>query len=166
MLACPYLQVQGEGLPPSLHASSVDIHGSGRFALLTRRALLALLQLGIRLIGRLIIQTRMRASAVVPSQVFRHLLLRLLHVGIDVFVHMLVFERAPHPLHEDVVAPRTSSVHRQLAAARQHGLGKLSRCELAALVGVDDLGHAVAPEGLFDHFFGMTGLQRIGLLVS
>ena len=54
------------------------------------------------------------------------------------------------PCREHVVFPRPTPVHGQLAAARQHGVGKLFCSELAALVGVDDLGDTVALKGLLN----------------
>ena len=54
------------------------------------------------------------------------------------------------PCREHVVSPRPTPVHGQLAAARQHGVGKLFCSELAALVGVDDLGDILALKGLLN----------------
>ena len=46
------------------------------------------------------------------------------------------------------------------------GIGKLFCSELAALVGVDDLGGAVALKGLLNDLLGMAGLQRRGHFVG
>ena len=54
------------------------------------------------------------------------------------------------PCREHVVSPRPTPVHGLLAGARQHGVGKLFCSELAALVGVDDLGDTVALKGLLN----------------
>ena len=54
------------------------------------------------------------------------------------------------PCREHVVFPRPTPVHGQLAAARQHGVGKLFCSELAALVGVDELGDTLALKGLLN----------------
>src|SRR5208282_6676169 len=60
----------------------------------------------------------------------------------------------------DVVEPGSTAVHAQLAAGGQNHVGELFSGELAALIGVDDLGYAVAGEGLLDDFLGVDGLQR------
>jgi hypothetical protein len=61
-------------------------------------------------------------------------------IGLE--VHPLVLHAAPQALDEDVVPPGTAPVHRQLAARLENDIGELLGGELAALVGVDDLGRA------------------------
>ena len=62
-------------------------------------------------------------------------------------VDLLIFDSAPQPLDEDVVEAAALAVHRQLHAGGQERLGKLRRGELAALIGVEDLGDAILEIG-------------------
>src|SRR3954454_21183546 len=67
---------------------------------------------------------------------------RLETVGVSLQIDLLVFERAPEPLDEDVVHPSAPSIHRNAHAGRCERAGELARGELAALVGVEDFGLA------------------------
>jgi hypothetical protein len=58
-------------------------------------------------------------------------------------VHFLVLHTAPQPLDEDIVDPAALAVHADLDAMRFEGAGELFADELAALIGVEDLGCAV-----------------------
>ena len=58
-------------------------------------------------------------------------------------VDLLVVDRAPEPLDEDVVQGPAAAIHRELHAAGQQGLGKLCRGKLAALIGVEEFRHSV-----------------------
>ncbi len=54
-------------------------------------------------------------------------------------VDLLVFDRFPEPLDEDVVAPSALAVHADLDLLGQKNLREVDTGELAALVGVEDL---------------------------
>src|SRR4051794_22819957 len=71
---------------------------------------------------------------------------RLVRTEIDLFI----FDRAPEPFDEHVVAPAPGTVHsdRDLPAA-QH-VQELGAGELAALIGVEDLRRAEARERLLE----------------
>ena len=84
---------------------------------------------------------------VVPIQVVGDVGSGGAHAAVGLEVHPFVLHAAPQALYEDVVAPGATPVHGQLAALGQNRFGELDCGELAALVGVDDLGHAVAREG-------------------
>ncbi len=83
-------------------------------------------------------------------------------------IHPLVLHAAPHALDEDVVSPGPSPIHAQRAAGGQYNYGELLGRELTALVGVDDLGHAVTGQGQLDHLIslpmGGTGKVQKGNL--
>src|SRR5690606_8656590 len=59
---------------------------------------------------------------------------------VGVQVHLLVLQRAPQPLDEDVVDAAALAVHADLHAAPQQGPGEGVGRELRALVGVEDAG--------------------------
>ena len=59
-------------------------------------------------------------------------------------VNLVVFDRPPEPFDEDVVQRTAAAVHRQLHPEGEQRLGKLGGRELAALIGVEDLRHAIA----------------------
>ncbi len=69
---------------------------------------------------------------------------RLVGFGVDV----LVLDALPQPLDEHVVAPAAAPVHADGDAVAVQRVGELQAGELAALVGVHDLGSAVARNGL------------------
>ena len=75
---------------------------------------------------------------------------------VDLEIHAFVLDAAPQALHEHIVAPCSTSIHRQLAAPIEDGVRELVGGELAALIGVDDLRRAMAGEGLLDHLPGMA----------
>ena len=64
------------------------------------------------------------------------------------------------PLDEDVVAPGSRAVHADLDLAGGQHLDEVSRGELAALIGIEDLGRAVLRQRLFDSFDAEVGFQR------
>ena len=119
----------------------------------------------VSLLGSDIIQTRMHATGVVPLKVVSDVGARGAHAVIGFEVNPFVLHAAPETFNKDVVAPGAAPVHRQLAALGEHRVGEFGGRELAALIGVDDLGRAVAGEGLLDDLSGVTGLQRDGYLV-
>src|SRR3954468_23650251 len=64
-------------------------------------------------------------------------------------VDLLVLDRSPEPLDEDVVAPGTLAVHADGDPVPGQHTGEGPAGELAALIGVEDLRPAVAGQGLF-----------------
>src|SRR6516165_4917926 len=65
---------------------------------------------------------------------------------IGVEVDLLVFEAAPQPLDKDVVHAATLAVHADHDLMGLQNAGEVLAGELATLVGIDDLGSAVAVE--------------------
>src|SRR3954466_7057699 len=64
-------------------------------------------------------------------------------------VDLLVLDRSPEPLDEDVVAPGTLAVHADGDPVPGQHTGEGPAGELAALIGVEDLRPAVAGQRLF-----------------
>jgi hypothetical protein len=58
-------------------------------------------------------------------------------------VHFLVLRTAPEPLCEDITDPATLAVHADLDVIPFQGTRKLLAGELAASIGVEDLGCAI-----------------------
>ena len=76
-------------------------------------------------------------------------------------VDLLIFERAPQPLDEDVIHPAALAVHRDLDPGVLEPVGEGQACELAPLVGVEDLGGPVACERLGQGVDTEVRLERV-----
>src|SRR3954453_580677 len=63
-------------------------------------------------------------------------------------IHLLVLDRSPEPLDEDVVAPGALAIHADGDAGLEEHVGEVGAGELRALVGVEDLGPAMPGERL------------------
>jgi len=72
----------------------------------------------------------------------------------------IVFDAAPEALDQDIVAPRASAVHADRDLALDEHVGEDLRGELAALVGVEDLGLAMPGHRLLQGFDAERGLHR------
>jgi hypothetical protein len=64
-------------------------------------------------------------------------------------VDVLVLDRLPQPLHEHVVTPLALAVHADAHGVAVQGVGEGGGGELAALVGVHDLGRTSPTHALF-----------------
>ena len=74
----------------------------------------------------------------------------------------LVLERTPQALNEDVVQAPAPAVHGDGDPGLvEHG-GELLAGELAALVGVEDLGTAMALQGLWKNIGAEAGIKGVG----
>lgn len=73
----------------------------------------------------------------------------------------LVFEAAPQPLDEDVVHPAPASVHGNTDADVLQRRRESESGELAALIGIEDVGLAVAGDSLFKSGDVEVGIQRV-----
>ena len=91
-----------------------------------------------------------RPAAVVEREIARDRGSRLAHRLIGPQVHLLVLQRLPEPLDEHVVAPAALAVHADGNAVALEQRDEFHASELAALVGVHDLGHPVALDRLLD----------------
>ncbi len=92
----------------------------------------------------------MRTSAVVKGQIPGKGGPRLRHACVGVQVDLFVFDGPPQPLDEDVVAPCALAVHGDGDFGVLQHLDEVDGGELAALVGVEDVGLAVPGQRLFD----------------
>src|SRR5580704_4842724 len=79
---------------------------------------------------------------------------------IGVEVDFFVFEAAPQPLDEDVVHVAALPVHADHDAVPLQGAGEFVAGELAALIGVEDLGSAIPSERLLERLDTELGAER------
>ena len=80
-------------------------------------------------------------------------------VGLE--VDLLVFDRLPEALDQDVIAPAPLAVHADCDLVRLQELDEFRARELAALIGVDDLGLAIPRDRLLQCLDAEVGLQRV-----
>jgi len=85
----------------------------------------------------------MKAALIVENDPIADAGFRLAAVGVAFEIDVLVFQRAPDTLDEDVVHPAAAPVHRDAHAGRDQHAGECRAGELAALVGVEDLRFAM-----------------------
>jgi len=74
----------------------------------------------------------------------------------------LVFERALQALNEDVVHAPTSTVNLDRDSGHLRAPGEGEACELAAVVGVEDVGAAVALYGFGQRHCAEAGVEGVG----
>ena len=79
---------------------------------------------------------------------------------IGVEVDFFVFEAAPQPLDEDVVHVAALPVHADHDAVPLQGAGEFVAGELAALIGVEDLGSAIPSQRLLERLDTELGAER------
>jgi len=75
----------------------------------------------------------MRPSGIVELNVAADRGTSLGHRLIGFEIHLLVFDRTPKPLHEDIVAPGAFAVHADFDAALEKNIRERRAGELAAL---------------------------------
>src|SRR3974390_1176870 len=95
-------------------------------------------------------KARMRSLAVVEIQIPADRGAGLGDAVIGPQIDLLILYRSPEPLDEDVVAPGALAVHADLDAVVGQQTGEGGAGELAALIGVEDLGLAVPGQGFLD----------------
>ena len=76
-------------------------------------------------------------------------------------VDALVFHTAPEPFDKDVVEEPPLAVHRDAHAGSAQPIRPGKGRELAALVGVHDLGRSEAVDGLVQRLNAKVGLKRV-----
>src|SRR4029077_13271794 len=81
----------------------------------------------------------MKPTTVVEGDPVCDSCLGLAAVGIALEIDVLMLERPPQPLDEDVVHPTTAAIHGDLDPCARQRAGEGRTGELAALVGVEDL---------------------------
>src|SRR5664279_4551803 len=90
----------------------------------------------------------MRPTAIVEAEIAADRRAGLGHAVVGSQIHLLVFDAAPQPLNEDVVAPRAFSVHANRDAILDQHAGERHSGELRALVCVEDRWLAVLCQGV------------------
>ena len=102
-----------------------------RLPRLGRHAERRLVEVG--LIGCAPVKTRVRSAAVVEVEITADRCAGLGHAVVGFKIDLLVFDTAPRPLDEDVVAPRTSAVHADRNAVLDQHASEGGARELRAL---------------------------------
>jgi hypothetical protein len=110
-------------------------------------------------IGYLILNARVHPIPVVPVQVLCNLAARYTDTGVGELVEMLVFHRTPQSLDKHTVTPCATSIHGKLNPRVEHCAGEVNGCELTALIGINNLRHTVAGQGLAQDLHRMARLQ-------
>ena len=87
---------------------------------------------------------------IVKSQIALQASFRFTDAVIGMQIDFLVLDASPEPLYKDIVTPAASPVHAYGNTFFFQKIRKLNAGELAALVGVENLGRAVEAEG-FPH---------------
>jgi len=87
-----------------------------------------------------IAEALVRALVIVETEPGANTGLGFGHCQISVKVDLLVFEAAPQPLDKDVVHAPAVAVHADHDPVPFQGAGKVVAGELAALIGIEDLG--------------------------
>ena len=93
-----------------------------------------------------------------PANVHPGIARRLVGLEVD----LLVFDRSPESLDEHVVAPATFAVHADGDLVGFEYVDELRAGELAALIGIDDLGLAVAGDRLLQCLDAEVGVHCVG----
>ena len=99
---------------------------------------------------------------IVEPEVGAQLPLGLTGTGVSFQVHLLVFHRAPQPLHEDAVRVPPLPLHADLDPVVLKYPGELTAGELAALAGVEHLRPAL-PQRLCQRLDTEVRIQGVGL---
>ncbi len=114
----------------------------------------------VRVVGRLVVKARMCASAIVEIEISTDGLPRLRHGVVGSQVDLLVFDRTPQALDQDVVPPSPFAVHADLDVVRRQHAGEGSPGKLAALVRIEDLRLAVAGQCVLQCLDAESRLHR------
>ena len=92
----------------------------------------------------------MRSLGVVEGEVAVEALHDGGHRVVGVQIDLFVFQGAPEPLDEDIVAPAALAVHAELNAVGLGHVGEVAAGKLRGLICVQDRGPAVALERLLE----------------
>lgn len=90
----------------------------------------------------------MRTAIVIEAEIAANPGTGFRDAGVGPQVDLLVFDGPPEALDEDIVAPGPLAIHADLDFAGGQHFYEVGRCELAALIGVEDLGRAVSRQRL------------------
>src|SRR5476649_1179873 len=94
----------------------------------------------------------MRALCIVEDEVTGQRGTGLADTVVSAQVDLLVFDRSPQPLDENVVAPGAATIHADRNRVLQQQPRERGAGELAALVGVENLRPPVSDKRLFYRF--------------
>src|ERR1019366_8857078 len=94
-------------------------------------------------------EARMRPAGIVKVQIPTDRAPCLADRAIGMQIDLLVFDRTPQTLDDDVVAPSASAVHTDGNLFALQDAGEDLRSKLAALIGVEYLGLAIACQCFF-----------------
>lgn len=99
----------------------------------------------------------MRSIPVVESKVREKSTVEIIAVIINVQVNMLVLDRAPQPLDENIVDGPSPAIHADLYGMVFQTVDIHIGGELAALIRVDDLWFSILGNGLFNGLYAPLG---------
>ena len=114
----------------------------------------------VNLIGRAPVKARVGSAAVVEVEIAANRCAGLGYAVVGFEIHLLIFDAAPQPLDENVVAPRAFAVHADRDAIFDQQAGERSASELRTLVGVEDLRLAVLRQRLLQRLDAECRLHR------
>lgn len=94
-----------------------------------------------------LMRSRLECGLAVPVEIISDVCACRTHAVISLEVHALRTSRCARRVRQRRCLSRPAPIHVELAASDQNGIGELAGRELAALIGVDDLGRAVSCKG-------------------
>ena len=115
----------------------------------------------VEISGYLVVESLMRPFLIIEEEVVGQSPVEVCNRVVGLDVEVLVFDRAPEAFDEDVVECSTASIHADGDALLLQAASEPRGGELAALVGVKDLGLADG-EGLVQSLQAEIDLQRVG----
>src|SRR3977135_1474216 len=102
----------------------------------------------------------MWASAIVEAEVTSDRAARLADGIVGSQIDLLVLDRPPQPLAEDVVAPGALAVHADRNGVVEQYASEVGRRELTPLIGVEDLRPAMLGQCFFERVDAEVGFHR------
>jgi len=120
----------------------------------------------IDLIRGQVVKRLVKTVSVVKVEPIAEAVAELGPVGKRVKINVVVLQRPPQPLYENIVLHPAPAVHANGNSVVFEFLDKALTGELRALVGVENLRAAVAPDRLGKSLDPKVGLQSIGYLRS
>ena len=109
-----------------------------------------------------VVQLRVRAPGVVKRDPVFEPLTDLAAGFEGVQIDAFIFQGSPQPFNHDVVPTAPLAVHGDANVRLFKDVGELIAGELAALVGVENLGFAKAGQGLFERIHAEIGVHGVG----
>ena len=97
----------------------------------------------VGLIRRLPVKARMRSAGIVKAEVTADRNASLGDCVIGLQINLLVFDRSPKALDENIITPRSFAVHADGDAGFEKNASEAGAGELAALIRIENVWHAV-----------------------